>query len=360
MQPRLAIIIPTLNEQKNVPIIYSEIKSALMGESWELIFVDDDSNDGTIRSILEIATKDSRVRLVHRINRKGLSSACIEGMLCTCAPLLAVMDADLQHDVTLLPLMLKALNDDSLDIAVGSRYIQGGGTGAWHPLRIFFSRIATRISEIFVGKNISDPMSGFFIIRRTCFVKVAPSLSGRGFKILMDIITSDKNLSLKEFPYQFGKRAYGKSKLDTFVGIEFFLLIAEKLLGKLLPLKFLLFIFVGSCGAILHLTLLYLMLNYNYTFFISQTVSTISAMTINFFLNNSITHFSYRLKGISYLVGLIYFYTICGIGAFTNIQVASYLYELNVPWWGAGIIGAAISSVWNYAVTSTFIWKTHQ
>ena len=357
MQPNLAIVVPTLNESGNIPKIYEQLKSTLKNESWELIIVDDDSSDGTSNAVLEIAAKDSRVRLIIRINRKGLSSACIEGMLSTCAPLIAVMDGDLQHDVSLLPLMLEVLNNNSIDMAIGSRYMQGGETGKWHPLRLFISRIATRISKIFVGNNITDPMSGFFMLRRSCFLKVAPSLSGRGFKILLDILTSNRNFCAREIPYQFGVRKEGESKLNALVGLEFFLLIAEKLLGNLIPLNFFLFIFVGSFGAILHLSLLYLMLEYNYTFVASQSTATFFAMTINFFLNNFITHHSFRLKGSSILIGLISFYIICGIGAFATIQVASYLYELKVSWWVAGIIGAGISSVWNYAVTSSFTWK---
>mgnify|MGYP001333421072 CR=1 FL=1 len=214
MQPKLAIIVPTLNERGNIPMVYEQVKSTLIHEAWELIFVDDDSSDGTCNTVLEIAAKDSRVRILQRINRKGLSSACIEGMLSSSAPLLGVMDADLQHDVTLLPLMLEALNDDGLDIAIGSRYMFGGGTGEWHPFRIFVSHAATQLSKVFIGNNITDPMSGFFMLRRTCFLKVAPSLSGRGFKILLDILTSNNKICTKELPYQFGKRTVGESKFQ--------------------------------------------------------------------------------------------------------------------------------------------------
>jgi dolichol-phosphate mannosyltransferase len=357
MVPKLAIIVPTLNERGNISLVYERVKSILAHEAWELIFVDDDSSDGTCNAILEIAAKDSRVRMIQRINRKGLSSACIEGMLSSCAPMLAVMDADLQHDVTLLPLMLEALNDDGLDIAIGSRYMFGGGTGEWHPFRIFASRTATRLSKIFIKNNITDPMSGFFILRRTCFLQVVPSLSGRGFKILLDILTSNKKFCTKEFPYQFGKRTVGESKLDTLVGLEFFLLIVEKILGRFIPLNFLLFISVGSFGALLHLSILYVMLEDSYNFVSAQSSATFFAMTINFFLNNLTTYRSVRLKGKSVFIGLLSFYTICGVGAFTNVQVAAHLYELDVSWWGAGIIGAAIGAVWNYAVTSTFTWK---
>ena len=357
MQPKLAIIVPTLNERGNIPMVYEQVKSTLIHEAWELIFVDDDSSDGTCNTVLEIAAKDSRVRILQRINRKGLSSACIEGMLSSCAPLLAVMDADLQHDVTLLPLMLEALNDDGLDMAIGSRYMFGAGTGEWHPFRIFVSRTATRLSKVLIGNNITDPMSGFFMLRRTCFLKVAPSLSGRGFKILLDILTSNNKICTKELPYQFGKRTVGESKLDTLVGLEFFLLIVEKLLGSVIPLNFLIFISVGSFGALLHLSILYVMLENSYTFVTAQSSATFFAMTINFFLNNLTTYRSIRLKGSSVFIGLLSFYIICGVGAFTNVQVATHLYELDVSWWGAGIIGAVIGAVWNYAVTSSFTWR---
>ena len=229
MQPNLAIIVPTLNERGNIPKIYERLNSTLTDESWELIIVDDDSSDGTSNTVYDIASKDSRVRLIIRINRKGLSSACLEGMLSSCAPLLAVMDADLQHDVTLLPLMLETLNDEGLDMAIGSRYMHGCGTGEWHPFRKFVSKAATGITKMFIGNNITDPMSGFFMIRRTCFLQAAPSLSGRGFKILLDILPSNKKICTKELPYQFGKRTVGESKLDILVGLELFFLIFDKL-----------------------------------------------------------------------------------------------------------------------------------
>ena len=357
MPPNLAIIIPTLNENGNITKIYEQIKSTLSHGSWELIIVDDDSSDGTSNTVLEIAAKDPRVRLIIRINRKGLSSACIEGMLSSCAPLLAVMDADLQHDVNLLTLMLENLNDEQIDLVIGSRYMHGGGTGEWHPFRKFFSKTATVISKVFIGNNITDPMSGFFMIRRNCFLKAAPSLSGRGFKILLDILTSNKKICTKELPYKFGKRRVGQSKLDIFVGLELFFLIFEKLLGRVIPLNFLLFILVGSFGAILHLSILYVMLDHSYNFFTAQSIAAFSAMTINFFLNNLTTHRSFRLKGNQIFYGLVSFYIICGVGAFTNVQVAAYLYDLGADWWAAGIIGALIGAVWNFAVTSTFTWK---
>ena len=357
MQPNLAIIVPTLNERGNIPKIYEQLDSTLIDESWELIIVDDDSSDGTSNTVHEIASKDSRVRLIIRINRKGLSSACIEGMLSSCAPLLAVMDADLQHDVTLLPLMLETLNDEGLDMAIGSRYMHGCGTGEWHPFRKFVSKAATGITKMFIGNNITDPMSGFFMIRRTCFLQAAPSLSGRGFKILLDILTSNKKICTKELPYQFGKRTVGESKLDILVGLELLLLIFEKLFGRLIPLNFLLFIFVGSFGALLHLAILWVMLDHSYNFFTAQSIAAFSAMTINFFLNNLTTYRSFRLKGRHIFFGLLSFYIVCGVGAFTNVQVATYLYDLGVTWWVAGIIGALIGAVWNFAVTSTFTWK---
>ena len=149
----------------------------------------------------------------------------------------------------------------------------------------------------------------------------------------------------------------GESKLDMLVGLELFFLIFEKLLGRVIPLNFLLFIFVGSFGALLHLSKLYIMLDHKYTFFTAQSIAAFSAMTINFFLNNLTTYRSFRLKGSHIFYGLLSFYIICGVGAFTNVLVATYLYDLGVTWWVAGIIGALIGAVWNFAVTSTFTWK---
>src|SRR5262249_19627660 len=200
----LSIIVPTFNERENVAELVRRLDKCLTRCSWEVIFVDDDSPDGTSNSVLEIAQRDCRVRCLQRIGRRGLSSACIEGMSASSAPYLAVIDGDLQHDETLLVPMLDVLKNGQVDIVVGSRYVSGGAFGAWDRSRANMSRAATRISRVIVRAELKDPMSGFFMIRRDVFAETVRNLSVIGFKILLDIFASSpRPLRFKELPYQF-------------------------------------------------------------------------------------------------------------------------------------------------------------
>jgi dolichol-phosphate mannosyltransferase len=176
--PELAVIVPTYQEADSVAEIARRVAAVLDGVAWELLFVDDDSPDGTAERVRELARHDSRVRLIQRVGRRGLSSACIEGMLATSAPFLAVMDGDLQHDETLLPRMLQTIKDEDLEIVVGSRYVAGGGVGDWNARRQFKSRLATRIGQRLIGVELQDPMSGFFLVRATVIQSCVRRLSG--------------------------------------------------------------------------------------------------------------------------------------------------------------------------------------
>ena len=217
----LAVVIPTFNEKANVPTLVAKLDRALRGVNWEAIFVDDDSPDGTAAQAREIARIDPRVRVIQRIGRRGLSSACIEGMCATAAPVVAVIDGDLQHDETLLPAMLDLLRGDDLDVVVGSRFVAGGGTGDWDRDRVAKSALATRLSRRVLKVELSDPMSGFFAIRTQVVRDLTPHLSAIGFKILLDLLTaSPRPLRFVELPYTFRTRTEGESKLDHVVALE--------------------------------------------------------------------------------------------------------------------------------------------
>ena len=188
--PELSIIVPTFNEHDNIPELLRRVRPVLPDVAWEVVFVDDDSPDGTADLVRTLAAEDSRVRCLQRIGRRGLSSACVEGMLSTSAPYLAVIDADLQHDERLLPRMLEALKVGDTDIVIGSRYAAGGDIGEWSERRARLSRLATRISRALVPAQLTDPMSGFFMMRREVFTDAQRRLSSLGFKILTDLFAS--------------------------------------------------------------------------------------------------------------------------------------------------------------------------
>jgi len=357
--PELTIVVPTFNERANIVPLLDRLDVVLAGIAWEVIYVDDDSPDGTAEAVREAARRDMRVRCIQRIGRRGLAGACIEGILASSAPYVAVMDADLQHDEAILPQMLDALRREGCDVVVGSRYVSGGGVGDWAAHRQRASSLATRLARLVTKTDIADPMSGFFMLRRMVFERVMRGLSTQGFKILLDILaTAETPLRIKEIPFQFRQRVAGESKLDTLVAWEFAMLLADKLVGHVVPVRFLLFALIGGLGVFVHMGVLGAGLKlFGLTFVAAQTTAAIVAMTANFILNNLFTYADRRLKGWRILRGLVSFYVICSFGAAANIGIASYLFAQQQVWWVAGIAGIVVGSVWNYAVSSIFTWK---
>jgi dolichol-phosphate mannosyltransferase len=360
VSPELSIIIPTLNERQNVPLIVDRLNRTLDGIAWEVIFVDDDSPDGTADIVRELARAQPNIRCLQRIARRGLSSACIEGMLASAAPYLAVMDGDLQHDEALLPRMFAKIRAERLDVVVASRHIADGSVGNFEASRVAISGFATKLSRIVVKADLTDPMSGFFMIERSAFDGAMRRLSGQGFKILLDLFASTpRPFAFAELPLHFRERLHGESKLDTLVAWEYLMLLLQKLLGPAVPVRFLLFSLIGGFGVGVHLTALWTMLHLSASFAVAQGVATVVAMTFNFLLNNLFTYRDRRLKGWRILSGLGSFYAVCGLGAVANVGIAASIAG-NHSWWLAGLAGAAVSAVWNYAMSSVFTWSVRR
>jgi dolichol-phosphate mannosyltransferase len=341
MAPDLTIVVPTLNEHDNLEPLLALVCAALGDESWEVIFVDDDSSDGTADHARGLARRDFRVRCLQRLGRRGLSTACIEGVLASASPYVAVMDGDLQHDERLLPRMLDVLRREPIDLVVGSRYVAGGEIGeGLSSSRARISSVATRLARFICKAEIADPMSGFFMFRREVFDNAMHSLSGQGFKILVDLLASSpRPLRVRELPYEFRKRRYGESKLDVLVAWEYGTLLADKLIGHIVPVRFALFALIGGLGLIVHLAALWAGLTVGVRFVAAQTAATIVAMTSNFFLNNLFTYRNQRLRKWQLIRGLLSFYLICSIGAVANVGFAAYVFRADQAWWIAGIAG---------------------
>jgi dolichol-phosphate mannosyltransferase len=357
--PDLTVVVPTFNERANVRQIVERLDTALAGISWEVLFVDDESPDGTTELVREIGRADSRVRGIERIGRRGLSTACIEGMLATNSPVLAVIDGDLQHDESLLPRMYRDLIDEDLDLVVGSRYLAGGDTPGWQATRRKSSRIATRLSRLVLKSDLADPMSGFFVIRREAFDHSVRRLSGLGFKILLDILASSTEpLRFKELPYSFRVRQAGTSKLDGHVAWDYGMLLLDKWIGHLVPVRFVSFAIVGALGVVIHLLVQALLIEkFAVSFFVSQSAATLVAMTSNFTANNLLTYRDQRLRGFQWLRGWFSFCLACSIGAAANVGIAAYIYQNEVQWIIAAVAGIMVSAVWNFAVTKFYTWK---
>lgn len=342
----LAIVLPTLNERANVAPMVARLEQVLGPSGWEAVFVDDNSRDGTAELVREIGRTDPRIRVIQRIGRRGLASAAIEGMCATAAPYVAVMDADHQHDPALLLDMLAAVKSGDYDLAYASRFAEGGtADGLSSKGREKGSRIANALARKLTGTELSDAMSGFFLLRTEQLRKQADRLSGIGFKIMLDILaTAEPPLKVKEFPLKFAQRAAGESKLDHGVVLDFLAGLYERWLGRIIPTRFALFATVGALGVVVHmavLTPLYKVMGV--PFALAQAIAALVAMTFNFWLNNLLTYRDQKLSGFKALcLGWGKFCLTCAIGAFANVAVATMLNDNGIHWYAAAIIGSTL------------------
>lgn len=365
----LAIVVPVYNESRNVPLLVAALDAALAGVRWEVVFVDDNSPDRTADQARDLALADPRVRVVQRFGRRGLSTACIEGILATAAPYVAVMDGDMQHDERVLTDMFRRITQGDVDVVVGSRYVAGGGVGEWDRRRAAMSRFATRLAGRLTRAPITDPMSGFFLLRRDAFMAALPNLSTVGFKILLDIAASTPEpLRVAEVPYTFRTRQHGESKLDSLVLWEYLQLLLDKMFGRYVPVRFISFAMVGGSGVFVHFLVLTIVLESLLTFgdgaahqgrsfAIAQGAATLVATTSNFLLNNLLTYRDQRLTGRRLWWGWLSFNLVCGIGFLANVGIAHYLYQRQNYLIVSALAGIAVTTVWNYAMSSIFTWR---
>lgn len=359
-RPRLSVVIPTYCEAGNIAAMISALDAALAGVRWEVIFVDDDSPDGTMGVVRSLGASDDRIRAMRRVGRRGLAGAVIEGMLAAGADVVAVVDADLQHDEKLLPDMLRDIESGKSDIVIGTRYDQSGDAReGFSAVRRWSSALATWLTNSLLRTNVSDPMSGFFMMKRDIVDAIAPKLAPGGFKLLLDILASlPQGVRVTEKPYVFRPRKVGKSKLDGMVVADFLGLLLSKLSGNWVPPRFFLFALVGTLGLVIHLAALRSAIVIGGAEFnTAQLFASFVAMTFNFFLNNTLTFRDRRLRGLQAVGGLLSFYVVCSIGTLANLGVADLVYNHDPNWWRAGIAGALMAAVFNYAVSSTFTWR---
>ncbi|MCC6008679.1 MAG: glycosyltransferase family 2 protein [Rhodobacteraceae bacterium] len=359
--PEVTIVVPTFNERENIRPLTDLVEAALPGVAWELAFVDDDSPDGTAEEVRALALEDPRVRLIHRVGRRGLAGACIEGILSSISPLVAVMDADLQHDESKLAEMLAAFRaDDTLDLVIGSRHAEGGSAGeGFSRLRAWGSEGATRLAKRLLRIEASDPMSGFFMVRRTSFNQVVLELQTQGFKILADMLSASRGKwKVAEVAYEFRARQHGQSKMDTAVALEFLGLLGARMTGGMVPIRFIMFVMVGFTGVFVQLAVVRFMLVFIPDHFaIAQSFGVLVAMTTNFMLNNALTYRDRTLRGGAFWRGLLSFYAVCLVGAVANVGVAESVYRILPLWALASFVGAVVGALWNFVVSALVTWR---
>jgi len=356
--PDVSIIIPTYNERSNIGPLVDAVREALGDIPWEMIIVDDDSPDQTFSEVSRLAREEPRLRCLRRVGRRGLASAVIEGALVANGGAIAVMDADFQHDERILRQMYEKLTGSGADIVVATRYAAGGGIGEWDATRARMSDFATRMACMLVGNQTTDPMSGFFMVRRELFASVIYDLSQQGYKILLDIISSSHTpLKIEEVPYVFRTRQAGESKISVMVLAEFLFLIIEKLTHGLIPPRFALFSIVGGIGLLLHLTILNSLKLFGFDFLAAQLTATGVAMVSNFIMNNEFTYRDRRLTGLSFIAGLILFCIVCSFGALANVGVAEIAIREVNNWSIAGLAGALMGAVFNFSAATSLVWR---
>ncbi|MDP1556929.1 MAG: glycosyltransferase, partial [Hyphomonas sp.] len=289
----LSVVVPTFNERENVPELVRRLDKVLVGQDWEVIFVDDNSLDGTADVIRELSRRDKRVRLIARHNRRGLSSAVIEGALAASSDIVAVMDGDLQHDESVLPRMLQIITSGEAELVSASRFLtEDGAAGLSSDTRVKISNTGNSLSNLLFKLNMTDPLTGFFMMRRNVVLRALPELSEIGFKVLIDLIVSAKpRPKVKEVAFQFRSRLHGESKLDNRVMYDFFLFFIEKKVSRYIPVpaRFISFALVNSIGILVHMAILMPAVSLaGMAFNSAQLMATVFAMLFNYTANNAL------------------------------------------------------------------------
>lgn len=362
----LSLILPTYNEAENLPELLPKLEATLKDIPHEIIVVDDDSPDGTWRIAQELGQKRDDVHVIRRVGRRGLSSAVTEGFLSAKGDVFAVMDADGQHDMDLLPKLYASVRDNG-GIAIGSRYMEGGSVGEWDERRHALSRIATKLAIKLCKVKVSDPMSGFFAVRRQLFQGIADHLNPKGFKILLDLLVHvPSSTVVTEHPFTFSTRLHGESKLSRRVQVEFLEYLYDVTVGRYIPLTFVKYCLVGSAGVIVHMATYMLVSgvvrddgNLSILGFRIAVLAAIEvAIVFNFYLNNVWTFAIARLRGVKALIGFAKYNAACLFGAVANYAISSYFFALGWVDLAAVFIGAFAGIIWNYTMSRLFAWRT--
>ena len=354
----ISLIIPTYNESKNVPILIERISEALSDVKKEVIIVDDNSPDTTWEIARALSAQYPWLRVIRRMNDRGLSSAVLAGFEISEGEILAVMDSDLQHDEKALLNFIKAF-ENGAEIVVGSRKVKGGGIEDWSKSRMFISWVATVLAKIALPKSISDPMSGFFALKRNVYVIHKNEINPKGFKILLEFLARAKNNKIEEVGYTFKSRVHGESKLSSKVILQYIHALYDLSIGQIIPTQFIKYIAIGTTGLIFATISLFIC---QYFLHISQSnslaISIELSILTNFFLNNYWTFKNNKLVGFKKILrGLITFHAICLGGALINQAIALKLITLEFTVYLANAFGYFIAAIWNYIININITWK---
>jgi len=351
-RPTVAIVVPVFRASEAVPALVGRLHAALATEDWEVVFVDDNSPDDTLATIAALG--NPRVRAIRRVGRNGLTHTCLVTMLASGADYVALLDGASHYDEALLGAMLAQLRKNAgrdADLVVATRPSVSGGF-----LRHAVRALLGGATRAVLSATLTDPASGFFMIRRDALEKLTPSLSSVSHQVLLDLIATARG-RLRIVEIEGAPATISGRRSELKLALELTALLIAKFSSDAVSVRFLLFCMVGFTGVGAHLALLDGALVARLPFTAAQTVATIGAMIWNFSLNNMVTYGDQRLTGFAYFTGLLRFMAICGIGAISNVGVASLIYAHDSVWWIAGLGGAVMGAVWNYVVTAVFVWR---
>lgn len=328
MKPEISIILPTLNEEKNIGILLPKIQHILKDYTYEVIVVDDSSTDKTRHIAEEFFAINNNGFVLYRGALSGLSSAIYDGFNIASGNFLIVMDADLQHDEAILPEIINKIATGKYDICIASRNIENGGYGNLILTRKLLSKFGIWLANFILNMKLSDPMSGYFGLSRKLFEEIKHSINPRGFKLLLEILYKSKNVNIAHIPYNFKVRKFGKTKLTPAIGFEYLLALLDLKLGWVISYRFILFGFVGFIGSCLNFSFFITFLYFEVPILWSVFYAASLGMIWSFLANNFFTFSEYRYARKKILLGLFFYLFLSLPGIFVQISVTSFLSNL--------------------------------
>lgn len=375
--PAVSVITPTFNEAENLPILVERLHRALDGVSHEIVVADDDSPDRTWEVAEALAADDPSITVMRRFHDPGLSASVLDAMTVARGETLAVIDADLQHDPSILPEMVRRVRDGEADVVVGSRSTVGGGYGDWAAGRRLVSWVATLIARVLLRVPVSDPMSGYFVVSRDAYERTAAQINPRGFKILLEFVGRNRSLRVQEIGYEFANRVHGETKLNRSVIRSYLLGVAELRVGRQINPTFLLYVLVGIVGLVVNSVAFWVAewigfpmidtgLNDEIDPIATSFIFSVQlSILVLFVLNNEFTFWELRYRGWSRLPAFAVYEVMSLVGTGVHVAVFTFLQESGflLSFLGGAtrvvhnLIGAVVALIINWYLNTTYLWR---
>jgi dolichol-phosphate mannosyltransferase len=375
--PAVSVITPTFNEAENLPILVERLHRALDGVTHEIVVADDDSPDRTWEVAEALAADDPSITVMRRFHDPGLSASVLDAMTVARGETLAVIDADLQHDPSILPEMVRRVREGEADVVVGSRSTVGGGYGDWAAGRRLVSWVATLIARVLLRVPVSDPMSGYFVVSRDAYERTAAQINPRGFKILLEFVGRNRSLRVQEIGYEFANRVHGETKLNRSVIRSYLLGVAELRVGRQINPTFLLYVLVGIVGLVVNSVAFWVAewigfpmidtgLNDEIDPIATSFIFSVQlSILVLFVLNNEFTFWELRYRGWSRLPAFAVYEVMSLVGTGVHVAVFTFLQESGflLSFLGGAtrvvhnLIGAVVALIINWYLNTTYLWR---